>query len=78
MIAGSAVCVRTEGISGSGLQSLNLPMNHASLPGFAFFQCQADLFRPDSCGFSLDLCHYLSIQNAACETHLDPNSKLHQ
>jgi hypothetical protein len=45
----------------SGLQSLNLPMNHASLHltehGFAFFQGETDLFRPDSCGFSLHLHH---------------------
>jgi hypothetical protein len=45
----------------SGLQCLNLPMNHASLHltehGLAFFQGEADLFRSDSCSFSLDLCH---------------------
>jgi hypothetical protein len=45
----------------SGLQCLNLPMNHASLHltehSFALFQGQADLFRPDSRGFSLHLSH---------------------
>jgi hypothetical protein len=45
----------------SGLQCLNLPMDHASLHltehGFAFFQGEADLFRPDSCSFSLHLSH---------------------
>jgi hypothetical protein len=65
----------------SGLQCLNLLMNNASLHlaehGFTFFQGETDLFSPDSCGFSFHLCHYLSIQNAACEAHLDPNSKFH-
>jgi len=45
----------------SGLQCLNLPMNHASLHltehGVAFFQGQADFFRPDPCGLSLHLSH---------------------
>ena len=45
----------------SGLQCLNLSMNHASLHlpehGFAFFQGEADPFRPDPCGFSLHLSH---------------------
>jgi hypothetical protein len=66
----------------SGLQCLNLPMNNASLHlaehGFAFFKAETDLFRPDSCGFSLHLSHYLPMQNAACETCLDPNPKFHQ
>jgi hypothetical protein len=66
----------------SGLQCLNLALDNASLHlvehRFTFFQSETDLFRPDSCGFSLHLCHYLPIQNAARETHLDPNSKLHQ
>jgi len=46
----------------SGLQCLNLSMNHASLHlpehGFAFFfQGEADPFRPDPCRFSLHLSH---------------------
>jgi hypothetical protein len=45
----------------SGLQSLNLPMNNASLHltehRFAFFQGETDLFRSNSCGFSLHLSH---------------------
>jgi len=45
----------------SGLQRLNLPMNHASLHlaehRFTFLQGETDLFRHDSCGFSFHLCH---------------------
>src|SRR5215472_13362418 len=45
----------------SGLQCLYLPMNHASLHmpehRFTFFQSETDRFRPDSCDFSLHLCH---------------------
>jgi len=45
----------------SGLQSLNLPVNHSSLHlaehGFAFFKGKTNLFRPDSCSFSLHLSH---------------------
>ena len=44
-----------------GLQCLNLPMNNASLHlaehRLTFFQRNTDLFGPDSCSFSLHLCH---------------------
>jgi hypothetical protein len=43
----------------SGLERLDLPMNHAGLHlaehRLALLQGQTDLFRPDSCGFSLHL-----------------------
>jgi hypothetical protein len=45
----------------SGLQCLYLSVNHASLHlaehRFTFFQGETDRFRPDSCTFSLHLCH---------------------
>jgi hypothetical protein len=45
----------------SGLQYLYLPMNHSSLflaeHRFTFIQSGTDRFRPDSCDFSLHLCH---------------------
>ena len=54
----------------SGLQCLDLPMNDASLHlaehRLTFCQGEADLFRPDSSGFSLHLCHQPPIQNATC------------
>jgi hypothetical protein len=45
----------------SRLYCLDLPMNNASLHltehGFAFFQGETDLFRPNPRGFSLHLSH---------------------